>query len=221
MNELISWSGNGGISFFLSSDSIRGFKDLVISASTKTKEEKADGEQFAKKESKGSYQITLTAILNEMLDDDIQTVALSMTEAARKGSSGYFYNGGKKLFPAKFMMTDAKISNLNMIPTGGWISCEVALTLKQCGKFDDSAVVGKKKKKNKSGSGDGTTLLERVLAESRQNADASIGYAISQKSSTTTTSISAAKAASKKALENLTNSGRVRAEGKVKVAEVK
>ena len=38
MADLITWSGNGGISFFIKSSEIRGVKDFSISASAETED---------------------------------------------------------------------------------------------------------------------------------------------------------------------------------------
>jgi len=138
MAELVKWSGRGGIAFFIRSNSVRGVRDLNISVSAETDSSTGDGETYTTRKNSGGYQIGMTAILNEMLDDGIQSTALNITEAARCADTGYFYTGGAKLFPAKFMMTDAKITNISMNPAGAWISCEVQMTLKQCSKFDGS-----------------------------------------------------------------------------------
>ena len=136
MADLITWSGNGGISFFIKSNEIRGVKDFSISASAETEDKTQSSEKFIKKKNSGSYQISITAVLNAALGVDVQTLALKMTEAARKGDTGYFYTATSKLFPSKFMATDAKVNNIQMTGSGKWSYCEVALTLKQCSKFD-------------------------------------------------------------------------------------
>lgn len=135
--EVIRWSGGGGISFFADSHEIRAFRDLNINVSTDTEDTTDSGEKLVKKKNSGGYSITLTAMLSAALNVDVQETAMAMSEAARKGDTGYFYVNGAKLFPSLFMATDAKISNI-AISAGKWTLCEVAWTLKQCAKVGDS-----------------------------------------------------------------------------------
>lgn len=150
MADLITWSGNGGISFFVNANEIRGIKDISISSSVETEDQTKSKEKYIKKKNTGSYQLTLTAVLNAALGVDVREVALKITEAARKGSTGYFYTVGSKLFPSKFMCTDAKISGFEMTGTGVWKYCEVSMTLKQCSKYGGGTSSAKKTKKSKS-----------------------------------------------------------------------
>lgn len=136
MADLIMWSGGGGISFYTKSGEIRGVKDFGINVSAETEDNTQNSEKFVKKKNSGSYQISMTAVLNAALGVDVQALALKMTEAARCGSTGYFYTAGAKLFPSKFMCTDAKINNIQLTGKGTWSACEVQWTLKQCSKFD-------------------------------------------------------------------------------------
>ena len=147
--ELVKWSGKSECSFYLKSNEIRGVKDITISSSLDTEDQTADGEKYTKKKNTGSYQITLTAVLNAALGVDVQKVATAMTEAAREGSSGYFYMATKKLFPSSFMATDAKITNLCLTRKGEWSYAEVEFTLKQASKYDGST--------GSSGGGGGST----------------------------------------------------------------
>lgn len=150
MADLITWSGGGGISFFARSNEIRGVKDITISASAETEDKTKGGEKFIKKKNKGSYQLTLNAVLNAALGVDVKSVAMLITEAARCGENGYFYTAGTKLFPCKFMCTDAKVNAISMTGSGTWKSCEVSMTLKQCDKYGGGSGSGKKSKKSKS-----------------------------------------------------------------------
>ena len=138
MADMITWSGRGGISFFIKNNEIRGVKDIGISASVETEDITQGGETFVKKKNCGSYEITLTAVLNAAMGVDVQAVALEMTEAARCGDTGYFYTAGAKLLPSNFMCTSAQVNNVQLTNTGIWKSCEVDWTLKQCSKFDGS-----------------------------------------------------------------------------------
>lgn len=212
MADLITWSGHGGISFFAKSSEIRGVKDITISTGAETEDKTKGGEKYIKKKNKGSYQLTLSAVLNAALGVDVKTVAMQITEAARCGDSGYFYTAGTKLFPCKFMCTDAKINSLTMTGSGAWKSCEISMTLKQCGKYGSISSGGKKSKKSKSkkrsgtrkskssgkSSGKSTTKKKVSSASNTSEVDAISGAHYSVNMTNT------AKSASKKARQTLT-----------------
>lgn len=136
--EAIRWSGGGGIAFFASSNEIRAFRDLSISVAAETEDTTDSGEKFVKKKNNGGYSITLNAVLLASLGVNVQQTALAISEASRKGDTGYFYANGIKIFPSQFMAVDAKITKINL-NAGIWTECEVAWTLKQCGKFGDGS----------------------------------------------------------------------------------
>ena len=215
MADLITWSGNGGISFFIKSSEIRGVKDFSISASAETDDKTQNGEKFIKKKNSGSYQITMTAVLNAALGVDVQAVALKMTEAARKGDTGYFYTATSKLFPSNFMATDAKVNNIQMTSSGKWSYCEVALTLKQCSKFAGGSSGGGKsgggKKSGGSGKKSGTSTKKTTLGDTLKKVAKgvvdgvkSVVSKVKGAISGVVNTISAAKKASNAAKTNLT-----------------
>ena len=163
--DLVNWSGQKGVSFYLKSKEIRGVKDINISASLDTEDNEADSEKYTKKKNAGSYQITLTAVLNAALGVNVKEVAIAMTEAARQGKSGYFYMSTKKLFPSQFMATDAKITNLRLTRKGKWSYAEVEFTLKQCSKYDGTPGTSSSSSSSSSsggGGGGGTTKEYKV-----------------------------------------------------------
>ena len=161
--DLVNWSGQKGVSFYLKSKEIRGVKDINISASLDTEDNEADSEKYTKKKNAGSYQITLTAVLNAALGVNVKEVAIAMTEAARQGKSGYFYMSTKKLFPSQFMATDAKITNLRLTRKGKWSYAEVEFTLKQCSKYNGSIpATTTTTTTTTSGGGGGTTKEYKV-----------------------------------------------------------
>lgn len=215
MADLITWSGNGGISFFIKSSEIRGVKDFSISASAETEDKTQSSEKFTKKKNSGSYQITMTAVLNAALGVDVQALALKMTEAARKGDAGYFYTANSKLFPSNFMATDAKVNNIQMTGSGKWSYCEVTLTLKQCSKFDGSTGGSSSKKKSSSSgskskststSSKKTTLGDTLKKVAKGVVDGvkSVVSKVKTAVSGVVSTISAAKKASNAAKTNLT-----------------
>ena len=205
MADLITWSGNGGISFFIKSSEIRGVKDFSISASAETDDKTQNGEKFIKKKNSGSYQITMTAVLNAALGVDVQAVALKMTEAARKGDTGYFYTATSKLFPSNFMA-----NNIQMTSSGKWSYCEVALTLKQCSKFDGGSSGGGGGgggKKSNSGKKTTTQTKKTTLGEIVGKVVNGVKTVVSKVKNAITgvvNTISAAKKASNAAKTNLT-----------------
>lgn len=132
--DIVTWSGNGGISFFVKPTKVQGVTEMNIEASANTEEKEENGEKFAKKKTNGAIQITIKAVLNAFLGADVQAVATKAIEAARKGDCGYFYSYGKKLYTCQFMMIEAKAQNILMSGTGKWVSCELNMTLKQATK---------------------------------------------------------------------------------------
>lgn len=140
--ELIKWSGDSQVVFYLKSNEIRGYKDLAISAKLDTENTTVDGQTYTTRKNHGNYEIKLTAVLNASLGVDVYGTAIRFTESARHGSSGYFYiaSGGKlmKFLTMQFIATDAQIKNVRTNRAGTWVSCEVDFTLKQCSKFDGS-----------------------------------------------------------------------------------
>lgn len=136
--DIVTWSGNGGISFFVKPNRIQGVSELNIEAGANVEEKEENDEKFAKRKTNGSIQISMRAYLNAYLGAEVQEIAARAIDAARKGESGYFYTYGKKMFSSQFMMADAKASNILMSGTGSWVSCELDLTLKQSSKADGS-----------------------------------------------------------------------------------
>ena len=206
MADQIMWSGRGGISFYIKSSEIRGVKDFSISASVETEDKTENSEKFIKKKNSGSYQISLTAVLDAALGVDAQGLAKEMSEAARCGDSGYFYTANAKLFPSKFMCTDAKINNIQMTAEGKWKRCEVAWTLKQCSKYageaSSSGGSGSGAKKSAGASTSKTTLGSLIGAV--KGAVTGVQTAVKSVISAATSTLSAAKQASNAAKAALT-----------------
>ena len=149
--DIVKWSD--GISFYVKPNSVKGVKDIKIKASVDTEDKENGGEKYTVKKNTGALEISMTAILNAMLGVDVESSAKAILKAARKGSTGYFYIAGKKLFTAKFMMTDAEAQNVMLTGDGRWTSCEVNMTLKQCSKYDGSTSTPSKPKTGGGGGG--------------------------------------------------------------------
>lgn len=149
--DIVKWSGGGGINFFVKPKKVMGVKDINIKASVDTEDKENGGEKYTVKKNKGGLEITMTAVLNAMLGVNVEGSAKAILQAARKGDTGYFYIAGKKLFTAKFMMTDANAKNVELTGDGRWVCCEVEMTLKQCSKYDGTTTSSKPQGSNKSG----------------------------------------------------------------------
>lgn len=192
MADLITWGGGGGISFFANGSEIRGVKDISIKVSAETKDKTQSSEKFTAKKNAGSYQISLTALLNAALGTDVRTVALQITEASRKGETGYFYTAGGKLFPSSFMAVDATISNITMTSNGVWKSCEVSWTLKQCSKYGGATTTATKKKTTKKTT---TSAKKSSSSSSKSSSGSSTAKTKTTVSKTTANLLTAALAA--------------------------
>ena len=134
--DIVTWSGNGGISFFVKPKTIQGIKGFNIHSSTDTEDMENDGEKFIQKKNAGSIEITLNAELNGFVGADVKGIADRAIDAARRGEIGYFYCYGKKMYASQFMMTSAEANDIVLNSKGGWISCTLNMTLKQSTKAD-------------------------------------------------------------------------------------
>lgn len=144
--DIIRW---GDIAFFVSPNQIRGMKDFAISASCETGDSKMDGEKFIKKKNSGAYEVSMTAMLNAFLGENVRETVLKLTEAARLGEENYLYAADNKLLTCKLMMVSAKASNVHYAPDGTWTQADVALTLKQSTKSNGTISTRRSGKKEK------------------------------------------------------------------------
>ena len=136
MADIVSWSGHGGINFFVKPTQVKGVTEIQIKASAETEDQEIDGEKYVIRKSAGSFEITMKAILNSMLGVNVEEETMKILEAARNGDDGYFYIAGKKLLTPMFMMTEANAEEVLLTGNGSWASCTVTMTLKQCSKYD-------------------------------------------------------------------------------------
>lgn len=148
--DIVTWSGAGGISFFVKPNVIQGIKEMTVKASVNGEEKENGGDKYTTKKTNGAIEITLKAILNGYLGVDVRTLALTIIDSARTGDTGYFYSYGKKLFTSQFMMAEAEAGDIQMNSKGDWSSCTVTMKLKQSSKGDGSTAAassGNNKKK--------------------------------------------------------------------------
>ena len=136
--DIVTWSGAGGVSFFVKPNVIQGIKELTVKASVNGEDKENNGDKYTTKKTNGAVQITLKADLNGFLGVNVKSMALKIIDAARTGETGYFYSYGKKLFSSQFMMAEAEAGDIQINSLGDWISCVITMTLKQSSKADGS-----------------------------------------------------------------------------------
>ena len=133
MAEIGRWNNHV---FEVAPNVIRGFGNLTIKGSSETDEKATGGQKYVSRKNGNPAEVGVTAILSALTGCDVQAEALTFVDEARLGAKGYFYIGGKKLMTCPLMLTDAVVSEAVIAINAAWISCEVKLTLKQCGKYD-------------------------------------------------------------------------------------
>jgi len=197
--DIVTWSGNGGISFFVKPNAIQGIRELSIKASVDSEDKENGGEKYAGKKNNGAVEITVKAELNGYLGADVQAVAMRAVDAARRGETGYFYCYGKKLFGNQFMMMEAEIGSVTMTGSGVWSGCDLSMKLKQCSKGDGApAVTGKSKPKEKP---DGSAMVNK-LAEAGQTLAMGLATSFAERVTGSITATNTAKEQSQKLLQN-------------------
>ena len=160
--DIVTWSGAGGISFFVKPNVIQGIKEMTVKASVNGEEKENGGDKYTTKKTNGAIEITLKAILNGYLGVDVRTLALTIIDSARTGDTGYFYSYGKKLFTSQFMMAEAEAGDIQMNSKGDWSSCTVTMKLKQSSKGAGSTAAASSGNNNKKNTN--TTKIAGALA---------------------------------------------------------
>lgn len=133
MAEIGRWNNHV---FEVAPNVIRGFGNLTIKGSSETDEKATGGQKYVSRKNGNPAEVGVTAILSALTGSDVRVEALTFVDEARLGAKGYFYIGGKKLMTCPLMLTDAVVSEAVIAINAAWISCEVKLTLKQCGKYE-------------------------------------------------------------------------------------
>ena len=118
--------------FKVDKKSIRGFKDLQIKGATETEDKVGSNQKFVSRKNSKPTEISLTAILSKQFGCDVQKEAMQFVADAYNGCNDWFYVGKSKLATYKLMLTEANVKDIVITPKGKWLSCSVALTLKQC-----------------------------------------------------------------------------------------
>lgn len=133
MAEIGRWNNHV---FEVAPNVIRGFGNLTIKGSSETDVKATGGQKYVSRKNGNPAEVGITAILSALTGSDVRAEALTFVDEARLGAKGYFYIGGKKLMTCPLMLTDAVVSEAVIAINAAWISCEVKLTLKQCGKYE-------------------------------------------------------------------------------------
>lgn len=136
-NILIKWHD---VEFYANAQEVRGLSDFSISGSVETEDKEAGGSKYVSKKNSKGYESSITAFFDKRLGiGSVKDEAMKLVNYAANGQTGYLYAQDSKLVPCIMMMTSGKASKILMTPSGSWISCEVALTLKMCSKLDGGA----------------------------------------------------------------------------------
>lgn len=133
--HLVVW---GPLDFHVQPRDIIGVKGLSFTGSCEIEEKERGGEKYASFKAGKPIEFSMTAKLNAYLTDNVQQKALEMVKLATRGEKNYLYMSKRKLFPSRFMLVSAKPQNVTVAAGGVWVSCEVALSFKQAGKYDGS-----------------------------------------------------------------------------------
>ena len=147
MADLIRW---GNVSFFATPTGVRGLTNIGISAGAEVEEYTVDGEKFARYKNGNPAEVTLTALLDRRLGEDVQGTAMALVEMAQSNVTGYLYARGGKLFTNAFLLTEAEIGSIELSPSGIWVKCEATLKLIQATKKDGTTQSSVKKSAGKT-----------------------------------------------------------------------
>lgn len=133
MGQVGKWNGH---KFEVSSNKIYSFSDLSIKGEMEAKDVKKSKAGYVSRKSGKPTEVSLTVKLNAYTGCDVRAEALKFVTEARAGKKDYFYVGSKKLVTCKLILTSATVSNPVISASGKWVSAEVKMTMKQCGKGD-------------------------------------------------------------------------------------
>lgn len=134
-----SWNG---FNFEVSPTAVRGFTGLTIKGGSETEDKVSDKQKYVQRTNSAITEIALNIYLNAYLGCSVRDEALKFIGAAMDGATNYFYVGGKKLVTYKLMLTNAEVTETEIAPDGTWIACKIALTMKQCEKYDTASSSG-------------------------------------------------------------------------------
>ena len=165
MAEMAAWNGHV---FTVSPTLIRGFTGLTINGAVELDEQISSGQKYVVRANSSPSEISLDACLNVMTGTDAKSEAMAFVADAQAGAKDFFYMAGKKLMGCMMMLVKAQVTEIQMAPSGKWVSCTVKLTMRQCSKLDGTiaASSGESKKASvKTDKNDGTKPGEEQTKE--------------------------------------------------------
>lgn len=142
MAEMAAWNGHV---FTVSPTVIRSFTGLTINGSVELDEQVSDGQKYVVRANSAPTEISLDAKLNAMMGIDVNSEAMAFVADANAGEKDFFYLAGKKLLGCMMMLVKADVTEVEIAPSGAWVSCTVKLTLRQCSKRDGTLAVASSK----------------------------------------------------------------------------
>ena len=154
MAEIGSWNGHA---FTVTPQVIRGFSNLSIKSGSETEDQTSDGQKFATRKNSRPSEVSVVVTLNAFAGCNVRQEAMKFIDDARDGAANYFYLGGKKLLTCQLMLIDANVSETEIAPNGTWVSCKVALKMKQCSKYDGVVLPGSSSSGGGGSSGGGSS----------------------------------------------------------------
>lgn len=133
MAEIGRWNGH---IFEASSSVVRGISDLTVKGSSETEEKTTDGQKYTSMKNSNPIEVSLTVKLSAYLGCDVRDESDAFLADVNSGAKDYLYIGGSKLVTCQLMLTSANVDEVAISPSGQWLYCAVALTLKQCSNRD-------------------------------------------------------------------------------------
>ena len=136
MGQIASWNG---FTFEVSPGVVRSFTGLTIEGGSVTEDKVSNKYAYVKRKNSSPTAVNLEIYLNAYLGCNVRDEAMAFIKAATEGNKNYFYLNGKKLVTCQLMLVSAKVTELEMTPSGEWTSCKIALSMKQCEKYSGSS----------------------------------------------------------------------------------
>lgn len=165
MAEMGKW---GGYTFEVSSSLIHSFTDLAIKGSAETSDKSSGGHKYVSRKNGNPFEVSFTAVLDVRCGlADVRGEAVALAGDAYTGKTDYIVIAGQQLFACKFMLTQTDVSDIELLPSGTWLSCKVKLTFKQASKNEDGST------SSSSSSSKGGSSSKKTSAKSSSSSSSS------------------------------------------------
>lgn len=146
MGQMGSWNG---YVFEVSGSVVRGYTGLTIEGGSEVENKVSNKYAYVNRKNSTPTTVSIEVQLNAYLGCDVRAEAMEFIQSATDGDKNYFYVAGKKLVTCQLMLTNAKVTETVMTPAGEWISCKIALTMKQCEKYSSGSSSSKSSSSSK------------------------------------------------------------------------